>query len=309
MAHLPWLQARMRGEITADRRIILNSSEHRIMDPPRPERVEESGANPEMLRKIQAREPGQINTLGYVGGAIAQIVPFHALSLLEPKLMAKLVVKYGAWEDTAYLAMVRTTSGSYIWNCAEPSGGMADTPILQLEQLKEGVELGIFKKDGWLQFLLPNSLREYQAEFDQEQTFWWNIVRPGFPRAYSAPIEFLPVGNDSWDGRPGIINAGDIGNIQVVNTARIHLQGTGWQFVDTESRPGNPAKEEPEWVALRRKVMAIVPRPGRTPLMLELDSEGRLHPGGLHVAIEGENRGYVISYLSEAVLQALGWLK
>lgn len=301
------MQGHVTGTIQEDGSIHLTIANLVPQETPRPRTIEESGANPEMIRRINARVPGPIDTLGFIGGAVAQLVPLESMELLAGPLMDKLRQKYGRFGDVAYLTMVRNTAANAIWNTAEPSGGMAECANLVLDQLKEGCELGVYNDDGWCRLTLPSELAAFQPEFDEEQRFWWNIVNPGFPVGHNGTIEVLPFGHDSRNGQPGIWKCGPVGDISFTIVTKVNLTGDSFRFLDTESRPGNPAKNEPAWVPLRRKVMAIVPRDGRNPLMLELDPEGRLHSGGLHVVIEGENRQYVISHLSEVVIDALGW--
>ncbi len=302
-----WIQALVVGEIEADGSIHLTIKQMTPMTSPRPKSVEESGADPDMIRRINERVPGRIETLGFIGGAVAQIVPLDAMDLLPQAHMAKLYQKYGLFGPDAFLAMVRNTGANAIWNCAEPSGGMAEDANLMLDQLKEGCELGIFNDDGWCHLILPPELASFQAEFTAEQRFWWEIVKPGFPVGSDAGIELLPVGRDTRNGQPGICRCGPVGDVSFTIVTRITLSYSWFRFLDTESRPGRLSEGERAWVPLRRKVVAIVPRPKKSPLMLELNPEGQLHPGGLHVVIDGENTRHVISHLSTAVLEALGW--
>lgn len=308
---MPWLQALMTGIITHNRRILCDTSHPRLMDAPRPKSVAESGADPVALNRIRGRIPGVFETLGFIGGAVAQLVEFDQLELLPDVQMEKLKTKYGDWYNRAYLAMVRTTGANAIWNCAEPSGGMAENEHLVLERLKEGLDLGLYHDDGWVRFQLPPDLAEYQDDLDREQACAWELIRPGLQPIATAEIELLNEGHDTRNGFRGIVTAGPVGDIShtIITQLRLPRTETGWRVLDAECRPGNPERGEPDWVPLRRKVVAIVPRHNQSPLMFELDPDGRLHPGGLHLAVEGENRGYVISHLSTAVLETLGWFE
>lgn len=308
---MPWVKGIVSGRIEDDGRIIAMTRDIEVVQTDKPRTFEESGSDAAVFDRLQRRVAGAFETVAHFGGATAVLVRSDALALLSDPLMAKLVQKYGLWDDTTFIAPVRTTSGGGRWNDAEPCGGMfeGEKDGWPFEWLEETCELGVFREDGWLRFILPEELRSFQEAFDRRQSFWWSVVRPGFSCRHEAPIRFLPIGRDHFDGIHGIITAGPVGDFAITRIAQLYLEGTGWHFLDTESRPGNRDKGEPEWVPLHRKVVAIVPREGKAPLMLELHPEGHLHPGGLHLAIDGENKELVVTHIGKAVLEALGWFR
>lgn len=274
---MTWVRGVVSGVVETDERIVAVIRDVEIMTTPRPATFEASGADLEVFERLRTRPrpPGPFETVAFFGGATAVLVPFQALSLLPPGQMEKLLQKYGAWGEEAFMAPVRTTSGAGRWNDAEPCGGMFEGPKdgWPFEWLGEVCELGVYRDDGWVKFVLPAELAHCQAAFDETQAFWWAVTRPGFPCQYEAPIKFLEVGNDRLDGVPSILTAGPVGDFSATRTARLELSGTGWRFLDTESRPGKREAGEPEWVGLGRKVVAIVQRFGKAPLMFELAPE------------------------------------
>lgn len=313
-----WVQAHVSGRIDYDGRIIAYTSDHVGMDSPRPgENFADSGADLQVFERFWRYQKtgqfvtGPFDTLAYIGGATAIVVKPSTLELLPKPLMEKLSAKYGPMGELMYLAEVRNTGAPTIWNVAEPSGGMAEDFNLVAEQIGETVELGVYRDNGWLRFLLSPELAEHQDRLDEEQRLWRQVVRPGFPCQYEAPLQFLPVGKDSLDGRSGIIVAGPVGDFSHLAVAELILSGEGWKVLDTESRPGNPEKGEPEWVALRRKIVGITPRKGKSPMMYEFAPDGGLDHCGLHIALSGEALENNISHLSGAVLgpRGLNWLK
>lgn len=312
---MTWVKGVVYGGILDDGRIVAKTRDLVVMETPKPGTSDEAriaGMDLVACERLMRREPsGSFDFVAYFGGATAILVPFDALTLLSPAHMEKLRAKYGVWGKETFIAPVRTTSGGGRWNDAEPCGGMFEGEKLgwPFEWLEETCELGVFGTDGWVRFILPEDIRHLQEAFDRRQEFWWSVVRPGFPRRYEARIRFLEFGNDRFDDAPGIITAGPVGDFAVTRVARLDLEGTGWRFLDTESRPGNRQNGESEWVGLDRKVVAIVPREGRAPLMLELHPEGHLHPGGLHLAIDGENKDLVVTHTGKAVLETLEWLR
>lgn len=68
MAKVNWIQDLVIGEVTTDRRVVVEVRNMEPMTTLRPRTVEESGADPAMLDRIRKRIPGPINTLGFIGG-------------------------------------------------------------------------------------------------------------------------------------------------------------------------------------------------------------------------------------------------
>lgn len=307
---MPWVKGIVSGCIEDDGRIIAMTREIEVVATPKPRTFEESGSDAEAFDRLQRRVPGEFETVAHFGGATAVLVRFNALALLSDSLMAKLVQKYGTWGDTAFMAPVRNIAGGGRWNDAEPCGGMfeGEKGGWSFEWLEETCELGVFKDDGWCKFVLPQELSSFQEAFDRQQKFWWSVVRPGFSCRHEAPIQFLPIGKDLFDGVHGIITAGPVGDFAPTRIAELHLEGLGWRFLDTETMDVNRGKEMPHYVPLHRKVVAIVPREGKAPLVLELHPEGHLHPGGHHFVLCGENVELCVTHIAKAVLEALGWI-
>lgn len=305
---MAWVKGIVSGEITSDGRIVATTRDLRVMKGQRPGHIHETGATPEVFHRIRQRMPGAFETHAFLGGAAAFVVPFRVLALLPEHLMDKLREKYGAWGDDAYIALVRNTGAPAVWNAAEPSGGMAETTNLVLEQLCEMVEVGVYNDRGWVRFRLTEEFADCHGAFDAEQGKWWGIARPGFSSCAHARLEILPVGHDSFNDRPGVLAVGPVGDFSFTLVVKLHLDGTGWRILDTEARPGKVEAGEPQWVALHRQVVAIVPRQGKSPLVLQMTREGILDERGLHFTLDGENRELAISHLSRAVLTALGWL-
>lgn len=307
---MAWVQGLVTGVIAPDGTITATRSELVVREGTRPKSIGEAGADPEVFDRIRNRTPGEFRTLGFLGGTTAIVVPFRALAWLEEHLMDRLCAKYGfaRWPDDVLVMLVRNTAAPAIQNSAEPAGGMADGTNLLLDQLEEIVEVGVFRDDGWVRFLLPRELGEHQAAFDAEQRHAWEIVRPGFPGRYEATLEVLSIGSDTLDGRRGVVTVGPVGDFSFLHLARLHLDGTGWRLLDTEARPGNRDAGEPAWVALRRTVMVVVPRPSKSPIGFHFSNrDGGLHPCGIHVALSGEAWDLNLTHLGRAAIEALGW--
>lgn len=304
---MSWVKGHVFGEITSDKRIIARTTNLQVMEGVRPRHISDSWATAEVFERIRQREPGNFETMAFMGGAGAFVIPFSALALLPERLMDKLREKYGQWGQDAYIALVRNTGAPYVWNAAEPSGGMAENTNLILEQLCEMVEVGVYCDEGWVRFVLPKEMAHCQDRFDREQEFWWGIARPGFSPCASATLEILPFGRDEFNSRRGVLAVGPVGDFSFTLVVKLHLKGTGWKILDTEARPGRSEASEPEWTPLLRQVVAIAPRSGKSPLVFQMTREGVLDERGLHFVLEGENRDLAISHLSRAVLEALDW--
>lgn len=306
---MKWVQARVTGEIFSDGRIFAQTSDYRGMETPRPNRdFADSGANTEVFDRLRLRIPGKFETFGFMGGAVSILVRTSALEWLPDHLVAKLEEKYGRRGEYTYLAEVRNTGAPVIWNVAEPSGGMAEDFNLAAEQMGEASEMGVYGYNGWLGFILPEDMRDYQAKLDAEQSLYWNAICPEFSKKCLAPISFLPYGQDMLDDRQGIISAGPVGDFSLLCIAELQLEGTFWRLRDLECRPGKADLNEPEWVPLNRKIVGITPREGKSPMLYEFAPEGGLDHCGLHIALSGEALKYNISHLSIATLKILGWI-
>lgn len=309
---LQWVQAKVYGRITDDSRIICETGEMKGMNTPRPrENFADSGADLEVFDRLRHRVPGEFKTLAFMGGATSILVPTESLLWFDdPRLMDRLAQKYGPMTEWTFVAMVRNTGAPTIWNVAEPAGGMAEDFNLQAEQIGETTELGVYKEDGWLMFVLPDSFSQvWQDELRHEQARCWNILNPSMTLQFRAPITFLNYGEDELNGQRGYLVAGPVGDFQILSIAKLDLPGIGWRLRDLELRPGKVDQGEPDWVALDRKVVGIMKREGQSPMMYEFAKEGGLDHCGLHLALSGEVLQYNISHLTIPTLKMLGWLK
>ncbi len=306
---MAWMQGLITGTIASNGDIIAKIGDLRTVEGPRPTHISEAGADPEVFDRIRRRVSGEFQTLGFLGGATAILVPFRSLTWLPESLMERLLVKYGLdrWPNEALVMLVRNTAAPVIQNSAEPAGGMAEDAQLLAEQLEEIVEVGVCREDGWARFLLPPELGVHQEHFDLEQRSVWGFVRPEFPSRYEAAIDILPIGRDVLEGRRGVVTVGPVGDFSFLHLARLHLNGDGWRLFDTECRPGNRERGEPEWVALRRTVAVVVPRAGKSPILFHFGDDGGLHPCGIHLALSGEAWEYNLTHLGRAAIEALNW--
>jgi len=310
---MAWVQGVVAGVIAPDGNITAEVSGLRVVEGPRPGNITEADADSDVFDRIRRRVPGEFRSFGFMGGATAILVPFRALAWLPEPLMERLRVKYGfeRWPDEVLVMLVRDTAASAIQNAAEPAGGMAEGTNLLLEQLKELVEVGVNRESGaWVRFVLPDALALHQAAFDAEQEKAWEIVLGVYPSVpgYEARLEILSIGRDTLDDRCGVVTVGPVGDFSFLHLAWLRLQGTGWRILDTEARPVNRERGEPEWVALRRTVMVVVPREGRSPIGFHFGDDGALHPSGIHVALSGEAWEYNLTPLGRAAIEAFGWI-
>lgn len=297
------------SSIQLDGRIECRTADLVVMEGPKPKSIAEVGGNPTMFDRIRNRTPGEFSTSAFFGGATALLVPWRALTLLDERSMGLLATKYGIaqWPEEALIMLVRNSAAPTIQNAAEPAGGMAETTDLAIEQAKEIVEVGVYRDDGWVRFMLLGSLAQGQAAFDTEQQEAWRAVQPASVRAHTVTLEHLAIGQDILDNRHGIITVGPVGDFSFLSIARLHLEGTHWQLYDAECTLGNAEKGEPKWIALRRTVMVVVPRPGRSPIGFHFGEDGGLHPSGIHVPLSGEAWDLNLTHLGRAAIEAMGW--
>ncbi|MBI3115685.1 MAG: hypothetical protein HYZ09_04330 [Candidatus Kerfeldbacteria bacterium] len=306
---MPWVQARVQGHVTEDGRVEVALSDLTLKEGKKPSSFEEAGTNPEMSRRINERIPGPIDTLGFIGGAVAWLLPFDQLALLDEWLMAKLEQKYGPWEHAqTYLMQVRNTGAPGIWNCAEPTGGMPENQELIEEQLLESLELGLYRKGYRGEFTFTRVPGDIMDRIYGEQHRLWELVRPSLKKVDMILVDLPKRGRDLWNRKPGVIACGPVGDITFVRYAFPRLTGSGWRVCDLETRPGNRAAGEAAEVPLRRQCHILVKREQGAPLVLPFTKDGGLDDFGLPFILDGENVQHAISHLSRAVLRDLGWL-
>lgn len=315
-----WIRGELDITVTDDRRMIAITKCLKGMNTPkRPQSMTDTLAGisdaeryvHEVYPKLLERVPGRYDYYGYMGGAVAFIVKTANLRLLpDERHMSKLAQKYGPMDELMMLTMARTTHGESIWNCLEPSGGMAREITLEAEQYGEGSELGVYGPGkGWVRFVLPSHIADCQADLDCEQTRWWHIIRPGFPCAFEAQVRPLDHGQDELDGRKGVLQPGHIGEFNLTSAAMLNLPGYDWCVCDTEARPGRD--DEPEWVGLDRVIWGITPQALaiRPIVAYQFSRSGGLEYSGLHLPLVYDIIPHVISpNTTLPMLKALGWL-
>lgn len=308
---LPWVKGRIMGRMV-EGKIVATVMERKMMESDRPRTFEESGADLEVYNRLRARSPQtfEFETFGFMGGATAWILPSERLDLLPAELMPRLSkFNRGPLDQQMYAALVRNAGAPTIQFCAEPAGGMPEDPKVSwmFDLLDEGTELGIYREEGWLGFRLPPYLGRYQADLDEKQAGWWQVVRPNLKRIGYADIKFLPIGNDMMDGEKGIIcpclTAGEF-SFLIVGT--IDLKGDGWKLCDLECR-----KVGKDYQPINRTVVGIFPREEMSPMMYCFNRGGGLDECGPHFPLSGEVIEYTLSHLSIPLLgpQGLNWLK
>lgn len=309
---LPWVQGRIVGEMRGGR-ITAQVVERRLMEGDRPRSLEEAGASREFYEKLRAREEDfDFETFGFMGGAVAWVLPTTGLELLPLNWMDRLERHNGGpLPDQTYVALVRNAGAPTIQFCAEPAGGMQEDPVTDwlFDLLDEGLELGAYDKEGWLAFRLPPGYERYQVQLEEKQAIWWAAVRPDFPPIGFVAAEFLPIGDDTLDGESGIIvPCLAAGEWSFLKTATLHLppRGKGWKVCDLECR-----RVGDRWEPLNRAVVGITPREGRSPMLWRFSPDGGLDHCGPHFPLAGEEViESVLSHLSIPLLgpRGLNWL-
>ncbi len=173
-----------------------------------------------------------------------------------------------------------------------------------------------------MRILLPQYGADLQDAFDAEQKRRWQVAQPQLlSPQYEAQLVVQPIGRDSFNGESTLVVFGPQGDCQFIRVARLNLKGEGYRFCDGEWRngekvinQGKPGEEVvPALMPLHRQIVAtttVANHPG-VPLILQLDQTGQLHPGGMHVFVEGSPLSRrVLSHNPARVLglHGLGWL-
>jgi len=256
-----------------------------------------------------------VDTKVFIGGGITYIVQGFHMSLLANGLMHRLFEKYGAFGPNVILAFARNTGAPAVWNAAEGSVGMAESLNLDLERYCEGTELGVYSDDGWYRLNFTQLSGEDQAEVHISQSMWWSRVAPRMKRAegvdetYGAPVRILSHGRDSLGGVQGVLAAGPVGDLGFIQLA--HLEPPDderLRFIDCECYMGDNVDGYQEWVPLRRQMVAIMPREGKSPIVFPLTRDGRFNEFALPFVLEGENIELCLAHTMREVLAAMRWL-
>ena len=297
--------------VERDGSIILDVTKIEPGEGHRPLEAKYAGADPAALHRLTKRIRGPISTYCWPGEATALLAPFDKLQTLPEHLITKLKAKYGVWEIGVLLNEVRNTGAPYIWNVAEPSGGMAESANLELEAMLEIVEMGFYREDGWASFDVSRlASADHSQEVLAEQERLWRSINPTLERRCA--VELLPIdrfGTDTFNGRRGIISVRKDGGLGFLRAAYLPLKEDGWRLRDLEEH-FDPQSQTSQM--LDRKIVGIVERiGGRSSLMLEFAPNGRLDECGLHVALSGEALKYNIGHLTRYALgpRGLGWIK
>ena len=306
---LPWVRGRIKGSMK-DGSIIAHVTERQTIYSDRPVNLEASGADLEVYHKLQSRKGTfEFETYGFLGGAIAWVLPTSRLELLPVDLMPRLqAFNRVPLSENMYAALIRNAGAPTIQFCAEPAGGMPEDAEIDwlFDLLDEGTEIGVYNDNGWLGFLLPINLRRYQTELDKKQAEWWQIVRPDLKCQGYALVTFLSRGRDALDGETGIIcpclTAGEFSFLKV---ATLELPGSGWKLCDLECR-----KAGNDWQPLNRTIIGIFPRTNMSPMAYRFSPNGGIDHCGPHFPLSGEVVEYVLSHLSIPLLgpRGFGWL-
>jgi hypothetical protein len=313
---LPWVQGHIVGKMK-DGKITCEVISRKQMLGDRPKSLEESGANRKVYERLNARtEDFSFETLGFMGGAVAWVLPTKSLYLFpNEKIKERFLKLYRgtseelAWAEFILALLIRNTPAPTTWNCGEPAGGMPEDPAIPwiLEMIDEGCETGIHSKDGWLGFRYPKEYAQYQQELDRRQAEWWSIVDPKLNRVGWADVKLLDIGQDTLDGEKGIICPCYLaGEFSFIKVATLDLPENNWKLRDLECR-----KTPNGWIPLNRKVCGIVPRENMSPMLFKFDREGGFDQFDLHFPLSGEVVSYVLSHLSIPLLgkRGLNWLK
>lgn len=311
---MAWVKGTVFGVVHENGNIAASTRDLRVIEtqkPGTPDEAVDVGLDLDAAVQLQKRKPGTFAFTAHFGGATAMLAPFSSLVQLDDRRMRRLYEKYfGPLESGSYprfpedvaIMHVRNTGAPVRQNDAEPSGGMAETLHLLAEQVKEMVEMGIVDPDGPVLFLLPSELAEHQDEFDEEQRSAWNVAYPDFAQCPggTAALTLLDVGQDQLNGHAGILSVGPVGDVALTSVAHVRpLAKLPWRFLDLESHNGKP---------LHRHMVAIAPRPGKSPVVFQLNRDGIIDDFGHHFVLDGENLDLAVTHIGKAVLEALGWV-
>lgn len=268
-------------------------------------------ADPQVYHAVRCRYPGSYSLWGSMGMATAFLVDFDSLETLQLTGLERLREVYGSWGGRVLIEIVRDTmapGGLELRNVFEPCGGAAESDDLLLCRALESIELGVYHPTrGWAGF--DTSSPECNVALAKEQQRVWRLADSKLPQGFNAKIKHLTIGADrlstGWeDGLPGVFSVGPVNDMMFTSICELDLGNhSGFRLRDLELAADDSK-------VLDRKVVGVVTRFEKSPLLLEFDRRGGLDPSGLHIPLEGVGIR-LASFQARAVLGSYGldWLR
>ena len=278
-----------------------------VKDGPRPRAATDFGADISVLEAINARIPGKYNTIVRLGTGVAMTVSdVSGLTALDWFDIAKIQKKYGEIGPNALICPYRDLDAPGAFMVADTASGVPDSLDFMEGCIKEMVEIGLFNDAGYGQYRLCSNLAPWQRHIEREQQFEWSRLNPTMSPGHEVlinPTKAPDVVNDQHC----ILRAEPAnGSLEIILTVSASFDYTGWKIRDTEHRPGNPTKDEPEWIALDRRFGIICQRRDKPPIMFFF--KGGVDIFACPIILEGEAISTALSDKSFGVLKHLGWL-
>lgn len=225
----------------------------------------------------------------------------------ESSVLNKVKDIVGPFGPMALLGHFRNIFAPGTYSCMDICAGVATIPKgIEINAFKEAVELGVYRPDGWAQFHLPPSHRDFRRIVEDEQIKEWSRINPNLKAKYDISLSLGPIDPtvDMINGLSAILSSEmDNGSIEVIVPALMHLsQSENWLLCDTEHRV-----DHGQWLPLNRRPQVILPdHDGGPPIKFTFCSSG-LDPDADIIFLEGKNLRSVNKKV-ESVLRACRWL-
>lgn len=307
-----WVLSEVEGQVNADGSIQARTLWSQPMTTPRPrgEAIQhEIQPDLDVIRRVNQRIPGSFKTRVRWGRGIAWCLNTRSLDWMSVELQEKLAGKYGRWGNLAFCGPWRDAEAPGTCCCADTCNDVATDVDPQLVCVMAGLEIAIYKDDGWVGYQLPTSLVEYQERLNERQASWWRLVRPGFPQGYWAMVNFQNIGRDTLDdSKVNLSGESQSGSFEDVRVAHLSLPGEGFKIRDIEH--ARKVKCGDEWFEpLNRKLVLIMRRVGSGPIMFELDPAAGCFTAHSRVTVlDGSARTHDINKKVQSLLtDALCW--
>lgn len=278
-----------------------------VKDGPRPRAASGFGANVSILEAINARTPGEYRTIVRLGTGVALTLAEDSLNALDWFDREKIEKKFGKIGPEALICPYRDLDAPGAFLVADTASGVPDNTDFMEGCIKEMVEIGLYDRTGYGQYDIHMAFKPWQHHIIREQHFEWDRLSSETKKGPG--ILILPTeAPDICDGQHCILRAEpQNGSLEIVLTVSASFAGDGWKIRDTEHRPGNVNKGEPEWVSLDRRFGVICQREGKTPIMFFF--KGGIDIFACPIILEGEAITTALSEKSYGVLKHLGWLE
>lgn len=313
---MSYVLAHFQGTVYPDGHIEAGLTDARLLDGPRPKSGDEFDADQDALERINARTPGQINSIVRLG--VGEVVTLNRESLTSLEWggeFSKIEERYGRLTAGAIFIFKDLGAPGGAWWKVDIAAGVLQTSDLVTGALQELVEISPYTNEGWFRYTLEVD-GGYQQVIDDQQGHEWARLKRTMQGRF--PADFQQAGEitvqnlkapDVLNGRSCLLRAEPKnGTLEFCELKEARLQGSRIMFQDSEHWiPGQIDAEGPSEVPLDRGFVLVCQREHGAPIMFMF--KRGLEMGMFPSILEGENIERLLNEKTTGVLEHLGWIE